>query len=85
MITPYMTDEELRAAAYKDFQEIKMKVGIALEQFAHNLKLHSGQYRAIHSLMETKTIRNKTKNTWNICFMNDTHCLMQIDRHKKRR
>lgn len=33
MITPSMTDEELRAAAYQDFLEIRMRVKIALEQF----------------------------------------------------
>ena len=38
MITPSMTDEELKVAAYQDFLEIKMKVQILLEQFAHNLK-----------------------------------------------
>lgn len=75
MITPFMTDEELRAAAYQDFLEIKMKVNIALEQFGHNLRLNSGQHRMIHSLMETKTIRTKARNTWNLCFMNDSYCL----------
>ena len=74
MITPSMTDEELRAAAYQDFLEIRMRVKIALEQFAHNLKLHSGQHRAIHSLMETKTIRTKARNTWSVCFVNGGYC-----------
>lgn len=74
MITPSMTDEELRAAAYQDFLEIRMRVKIALEQFAHNLKLRSGQRRAIHSLMETKTIRTKARNTWSVCFVNGGYC-----------
>lgn len=74
MITPSMTDEELRAAAYHDFLEIRMRVRIALEQFTHNLKLYSGQRRAIHSLMETKTIRTKARNIWNVCFINDGYC-----------
>lgn len=73
MITPYMTDEELKAAAYQDFLEIKMKVQISLEQFGHNLTLRPGQQRLIHSLMETKTIHTKAKNTWNICFVNDNY------------
>lgn len=75
MITPYMTDEELRDAAYRDFLEIKMKVRIAFEQFAHNLKFYPGQRRAIHSLMEAKTIRTKAQNTWNVCFVNDSYSL----------
>lgn len=79
MITPYMTDEELRAAAYQDFLEIKMKVKIALEQFAHNLQVKAGQKRMIHSLMQTKTIRTKAKNTWNVCFIND-NCCAQMDK-----
>lgn len=74
MITPSMTDEELRAATYHDFLEIRMRVRIALEQFTHNLKLYSGQRRAIHSLMETKTIRTKARNIWNVCFINDGYC-----------
>lgn len=80
MITPSMTDEELRAAAYQDFLEIKMKVRIALEQFAHSLQLKAGQKRMIHSLMETKTIRTKAKNTWNVCFINDNCCTQMSDR-----
>lgn len=74
MITPSMTDEELKVAAYQDFLEIKMKAQILLEQFAHNLKLRSGQKRLIHSLMETKTIRTRAKNTWTICLVNDSYC-----------
>lgn len=73
MFTPYMTDEELQAAAYQDFLEIQMKVKLALEKFTHNLKLRSGQRRMIHSVMETHTIRTKARNTWNICFINDTY------------
>lgn len=78
MITPSMTDEELLAAAYQDYLEIHMKIKIALEKFMHNLKLNGGQRRAIHSVMETKTIRTKARNTWNICFFNDSYC-PQID------
>lgn len=73
MITPSMTDEELQAAAYQDFLEIKMKVQISIEQFGRNLKLSCGQKRFIHSLMETTTIRTKAKNTWNICYVNDNY------------
>lgn len=80
MFTPSMTDEELLAAAYQDYLEIHMKIKIALEKFVHNLKLNSGQRRAIHSVMETKTIRTKAKNTWNICFMNDTYTMQADER-----
>lgn len=51
-----------------------MRVKIAFELFAHNLKLRSGQHRAIHSLMETKTIRTKARNTWSVCFINGGYC-----------
>lgn len=80
MFTPSMTDEELLAIAYQDYLEIHMKIKIALERFVHNLKLNSGQRRAIHSVMETKTIRTKAKNTWNICFMNDTYTMQAEER-----
>lgn len=80
MFTPSMTDEELLAVAYQDYLEIHMKIRIALEKFVHNLKLNSGQRRAIHSVVETKTIRTKAKNTWNICFMNDTYTMQADER-----
>lgn len=73
MFTPSMTDEELVAVAYQDYLEIHMKIKIALEQFVRNLKLDTGQRRSIHSVMETKTIRTKSMNTWNICFINDSY------------
>lgn len=44
MITPYMTDEELKVAAHRDFLEMRVKVKIAFEQFVSNLRLGDGQY-----------------------------------------
>lgn len=73
MFTSSMTDEELLAIAYQDYLEIHMKIKIALETFVRNLRLNTGQRRSIHSVMETKTIRTKSRNTWNICFMNDSY------------
>lgn len=70
MFTPSMTEEELQATAYRDFLEIRMKVKIAYEQFIRQLKFSSGRHRAIHSLMEEKKVTTKSKNTWNVLFMN---------------
>lgn len=70
MFTPHMTDEELQAAAHKDFLEMRVKVKLAFEQFLSHLRLGKGQRRSIHSLIETKTISTKSKNTWNIVFVN---------------
>lgn len=70
MFTPYMTEDEIQAIAYRDFLEIRMKVKIAFEQFIQNLKLKQGQRRAIHSLIENKTVRTKSRNVWKVSFMN---------------
>lgn len=70
MITPYMTDEELKDAAHRDFLEMRVKVKIAFEQFVSNLRLGDGQYRVIHSVIQNKTITTKSKNTWNVIFIN---------------
>lgn len=69
MFTPAMTDEELQNAALRDFLEIRMKVKIAFEQYIRNFKPDTGGgVRLIHSLVESKTIRTKSKNTWNVSF-----------------
>lgn len=68
MFTPHMTDRELMEAAHRDFLEMIVKIRIAFEQFISPLRLGKGQYRVIHSLIETKTITTKSKNTWNVVF-----------------
>lgn len=73
MFTQYMTEEELQEAAYRDFLEIRAKVDIAFDQFLKRIKLRSGYRRAIHSLIESKTITTKSKNTWQVVFFNSTY------------
>lgn len=70
MFTRYMTEEELQAAAYHDFLEIRAKVDTAFAQFVKRIKLLSGQRRAIHSVIENKTITTKSNNTWHVVFFN---------------
>lgn len=68
MFTPYMTDEELQAAALQDFLEIRMRVKLAYEQFIKSMRISGDQRRAFHSVYETKTVRTKAHNTWNVNF-----------------
>lgn len=70
MFTPHMTDEELQAAAYRDFLEIRMKVKIAFDDFIHRLKFIGRERRTLHSLIEEKKVSTKSKNTWNVIFFN---------------
>lgn len=81
MFTSSMSDEELLAAAYQDYLEIYMKIKIAFEAFGHNLKLKAGQRRSIHSIIETKTVRTKARNTWNVCFINDKYIMEKDGRY----
>ena len=39
MFTPYMTNEELQEAAYKDFLELRPRIQIAFDRFLGNLRL----------------------------------------------
>lgn len=73
MFTPHMTNEELQAAAYRDFLEIRMKVKLVLEQFIHRIRHIGEARRAIHSLMEEKKVTTKSKNTWHIVLVNNTY------------
>ena len=68
MFTPYMTNEELQEAAYKDFLELRTRIRIAFDRFLGNLRLSERQKRAIHSLEENYTLRSRANNTWNITF-----------------
>lgn len=68
MFTSSMTEDELQAAALQDYLEIRMRVKLAFEQFIKGLRISSGQRRAFHSVYETKTIRTKARNTWNVNF-----------------
>lgn len=70
MFTQYMTDEELEAAAYRDFLEIRMKVQLAYEQFIRQQQFSVRRQRVIHSLMEEKKVTTRSKNTWHVLFIN---------------
>lgn len=54
MFTPHMTEEELQAAAYKDFLEMRIKVKIAFEQFIYRMRFTGGKRGVLHSLFEEK-------------------------------
>ncbi|MEY8610786.1 hypothetical protein AALM74_16655 [Parabacteroides segnis] len=71
MFTQYMTDEELEAAAYRDFLEIRMKVNIAYERFCSQQNSLGGKQRVIHSLMQEKKVTTKSKNTWYVLFISN--------------
>ncbi len=70
MFTPSMTSEEIAAAAYKDFLEIRGKIQIAEDKFGKLVRsIGTGTVPcSLHSLQETHTIRTRAKNTWNVSF-----------------
>ena len=70
MFTPHMTEEELQAAAYKDFLEMRIKVKIAFEQFIYRMRFTGGKRGVLHSLFEEKKVSTKSKNTWHVIFVN---------------
>lgn len=61
MFTPHMTEEELQAAAYKDFLEMRIKVKIAFEQFIYRMRFTGGKRGVLHSLFEEKRYRPNQK------------------------
>lgn len=70
MFTPHMTEEELQAAAHKDFLEMRMKVKIAFGQFIQRMRFTGGKRGVLHSLFEEKKVSTKSKNTWHVIFVN---------------
>lgn len=68
MFTSYMTDAELQAAAYQDFQEMRVKVRCAFEKFITSLRVKPGERCVLHSLVENKKYQTRSKNEWNISF-----------------
>lgn len=63
-----MTKEEIQHEALLDFLEMKVKMEIAFGDFQKKYNRVSEEQHVLHSIVETKTIRTRRRNTWNIRF-----------------
>lgn len=69
MITTTMTPEEMFAAAYQDFLEIRVSAGIAYERFKRARKGQKA-YKLIYSEIEERKIQTKSHDVWTLYFKN---------------